>query len=479
MRRATLALLITFICSLAYLPRTGLVCASDGAIYIRSDGSVEGTAYIESGDNITYVFTADIDEPIIVQRSNIIVDGNCHVLNGSGLVGVTGLHVDNAFNVTIRNVDIVGFGSGVVLSQSRKITVTENTIRNCSLGVVVHSTSQENVIVGNRITDTQAGVTLGMGASNNTISRNIIENEGTYGLRLSGFTNTVVGNNISSRSKHGDYAGLFLEDFIGGKVVGNRVEDSRVGIWVGDWAESNDVAGNTVLSNFYGVYLTNRSIYNVVRGNYVVQAEEYALVSHASYNFVYHNNIIAGANRSVLVVEGVNFWDNGFEGNYWSDLASADLDRDGILDDAYVVNANNVDRFPLAGLFSEFNATSTSYVQVVCNSSISNFHFNGSAIRFYVAGEDGALGFCRVCIPKTLVGEPYQVLVNGSEPDYVDYMVFDNGSHRWIYFEYVLSTREVVVVAEFKLPQILLCFMVATLLAVIVRGRKRIGYAGC
>ncbi|MDH7564648.1 MAG: NosD domain-containing protein [Candidatus Bathyarchaeota archaeon] len=477
-RLATLALFISLICSLAYIPRTCLVGASEGTIHIRPDGSVEGTAYIESGDTTTYVFTADINEPVIVQRSNIIVDGNRHVLNGSGSVGMTGFHVENAFNVTIKNVDITGFGSGVVFSQSRKVTVAENTIRNCSLGVVIYSTSQENTVVGNRIANTQAGITLSMGTSNNTILRNIIENEGTHGMRLSGFTNTVVGNNISSRTKHGDYAGLFLEDFISGRVIGNRVEDSRVGVWIGDWAESNDIIGNTVLSSFYGVYMTNRSIYNVVCGNYVVQAEEYALVSHASYNLVYHNNIIASVNRSVLVVEGTNFWDNGVEGNYWSDLASVDSDRDGILDKAHQINANNVDRFPLAGLFSEFNATLAGHVQVVCDSSISNFHFDGAAIRFYVTGEDGAAGFCRMCIPKALIGEPYRVLVNGSEPDYVDYMVFDNGSHRWIYFEYSLSAREVVVVAEFQLSHALLFFMAATLLAVTVLGRKRSNRAG-
>jgi len=40
-----------------------------GTIYIRADGSVEGTTYLVSEDNIMYTFTADITDTIVVQRT--------------------------------------------------------------------------------------------------------------------------------------------------------------------------------------------------------------------------------------------------------------------------------------------------------------------------------------------------------------------------------------------------------------------------
>jgi hypothetical protein len=49
---------------------------ASGTIYIRADGSVEpSTANITSVDNVTYTFTNNINDYIVVQRNNIVVDG--------------------------------------------------------------------------------------------------------------------------------------------------------------------------------------------------------------------------------------------------------------------------------------------------------------------------------------------------------------------------------------------------------------------
>jgi hypothetical protein len=48
-----------------------------------ADGSVEGTDRILSSDNITYVFTSDVYGQIVVERGNVVIDGNQCVLSGS------------------------------------------------------------------------------------------------------------------------------------------------------------------------------------------------------------------------------------------------------------------------------------------------------------------------------------------------------------------------------------------------------------
>ena len=60
---------------------------AEGIIHFRSDGCVESTTHITTDDNVTYAFTDNIDEYIVVERNNIVVlmsriEG-CDDLNGN------------------------------------------------------------------------------------------------------------------------------------------------------------------------------------------------------------------------------------------------------------------------------------------------------------------------------------------------------------------------------------------------------------
>jgi len=54
-------------------------------IYIKADGSVSPpNAPISSIDNVTYTFTGNIYDEIVVQRDNIVIDGAGYTLQGTG-----------------------------------------------------------------------------------------------------------------------------------------------------------------------------------------------------------------------------------------------------------------------------------------------------------------------------------------------------------------------------------------------------------
>jgi len=72
---------------------------ADGTIYIMADGSIEGTTYIQTSDNATYLFTTNISGSIIIEENNIILDGNGYTLEGIG--AGTGIDLSGTTNVTI------------------------------------------------------------------------------------------------------------------------------------------------------------------------------------------------------------------------------------------------------------------------------------------------------------------------------------------------------------------------------------------
>ena len=139
-------------------------------IYIRADGTVEPlTANITSADNATYYFTGNNYDQIVVNRSDIIIDGNGHTLQGSG--EGNGFTLEYVNNVTIKNMEIKVFDYGIWLNMSSGNTISDNNITNNSDGIVLNDSSN-NTISGNKISaNNWHGIVL-YSSSNNTFYHN-------------------------------------------------------------------------------------------------------------------------------------------------------------------------------------------------------------------------------------------------------------------------------------------------------------------
>jgi len=246
---------------------------------------------------------------------------------------------------------------------------------------------------------------------------------------------------------------------------------------------NNFVLENNITANHMGIYLYYSS-YNKIVGNRIAKNELGIILDLSSSNSIYHNNFID--NSEVITSDSINVWDDGYPsgGNYWSDYSSTDLfsglyqnetGSDGIGDTAYTTESVSRDKYPLIGMFSDFSATSEYYVEILCNSSISDFQFNGTAISFNVAGENGTLGFCRIRIPTALLNGTYKVFVKGTEILYT-LLPFSTSAHSYLYFTYSHSIKRVTVIPEFPSILILPLFMLATLLTVIVYRRRHASY---
>ena len=295
--------------------------------------------------------------------------------------------------------------------------------------------------------------------TDSTISKNTLMNN-THGIDLRYSTNnTIVGNNITSNKD----TGIFLEYSSNNTITQNNITASKytAGIDFYTSSSNNTITENNITNNKYGIILSNSS----------------------SNNTIFHNSFINNTSQ-VYTYSSTNTWDNGYPsgGNYWSDYIVVandtcsgpfqdEIGSDGIGDTVYIIDANNTDNYPLMGMFSDFNATSEHHIQTICNSTISDFQFNGTVISFNASGENGTSGFCRICVPTTLMNDTYKVFVNGTEIPHT-LLPCSNSTHNYLYFTYSHSTQEVIIIPEFPSLLILSLFMMATLLAVIVYKRK-------
>jgi len=169
-----------------------------------------------------------------------------------------------------------------------------------------------------------------------------------------------------------------------------------------------------------------------------------------------------------------------YSGPYQNETGS-----DGIGDTAKIIDANNIDRYPLIAPFNTFKAgvwNGTAYnVDVIGNSTVSRFHFNpseGALLRFNVTGKDGTTGFCRVTIPKSLLwvqDGQWSVLVGG-EP--VNYTIIPDENCTYLYFTYSHTTKMVTiqgtdVIPEFPSNILLLTFLMLATVPLILTKKIR------
>jgi parallel beta-helix repeat protein len=196
---------------------------ASGTIYIRADGSIDPlTANITSADNITYTFTDNIYDSIVVERNNITIDGAGYTLQGAGS------------------------GIGISLSGRQYVTVRNVLIKSFDIGI-------------------HGGISL-----NNTISGNSITNNINYGIYLS----LSVYNNISGNNVGLSYYGIYLYSSFGNSISGNNIGlGNAFGIYL-EASNNNAIYGNTMTNNHDGITLdvsSNNKFYHNNFNNFINQ----------------------------------------------------------------------------------------------------------------------------------------------------------------------------------------------------------------
>jgi parallel beta-helix repeat protein len=500
-----------------------------GTVYIRADGSIDPPeAPIITYDKVVYNLTEDIigkTDGIVIERDNIILDGACHVIRGWRKDG-KGIRLEGN-NVTIKNTEVTGFADGIWIEYSSNNTISENNITDNYYSICIWSGSSGNIISKNNIINNGYGIWLR--TSNNRINGNNFVNNGLF---VESYPNFVEDNTVNGKPLvYLEFVSNFIVDNAGqviligceniivknlniskatigihlwgtynSTILGNYIANNADGILL-ESSSNNSINGNNIENNFVGISLDFFSNYNIISGNNLTANRWCAIkLTYSSNNSIFHNNFIIKYTEPfttrVYTHHSINYWDDDYPsgGNYWSDYAGVDLysgpyqnetGSDGMGDTPYVIDANNVDRYPLMAPFKVFEAQHwdglTYNFHVISNSTILNFELFESLIpeipskiSLNVSGPDNTNGFCRITIPNIIVQDlwqnNYMVLLNGEPYPFKNWTDSEN---TYIYINYTHSTHEIVIIPEYPSTIILTIFMLTTtVLAVLTRNRR-------
>ena len=198
-----------------------------GPGYITSPG----TYYLRN--DITTATTPAI--PIVC--GDVVFDGMGHRIEAGNAGSGTGIQVSKP-NVTVKNVTVTGWSSGIYYTNAPDGSITNTTVSSNSYGINIQSSG--DTITGNRLTGNSYGVFFNNGLTwvytSNHIFNNYFNNSNNvYGLDGNNIWNTTqtAGTNI-----------------IGGSLIGGNywAQPDGTGFSETDWDSGND----GICNNAYG-----------------------------------------------------------------------------------------------------------------------------------------------------------------------------------------------------------------------------------
>ncbi len=232
---------------------------------------------------------------------------------------------DNPYNFGVFGSEFSDFDNAITLSNTVDgklvkylINVNNATFSDQADIGVVYLINCTNVVVRNlNLTRNGHGVFY-YKVSNSTIER-VSASGNNYGIYIQDSSGIVAEENLCWQN----WVGICLQDSDYNKIVNNIAGDSEKGISLYN-ANDNLVRANTILNNIYGIRLY-----------------------YSHLNQIFHNNFIENIESASPYFSYQNLWDNGCEGNYWSDHYGEDLDSDGVIDSAYAIDGDTKDNYPL------------------------------------------------------------------------------------------------------------------------------------
>ena len=267
---------------------------AEGAIYIRADGSVEGSDKILREGDI-YTFTDDISssDGIVVERYNVIVDGSGFTLQGPGVAEEgepergRGIDLHFQYDITIKNLQIRDFDCGIFIGNSF-----------------------DNIVQGNDITYNGVGIKIGM-CSTNKILENNITNNNKYGIWISFASGNEVSSNYFANNKQ---RGIWIDYSSNEIISSNIITNSSIGVLI-DESSYVTLRNNSIFDNLQDFSVEGHEsnhFVNVVDSSNTVNGKPiYYWINHRNMEIPSDAGYVALVNCTNITVQTLNLSENG------------------------------------------------------------------------------------------------------------------------------------------------------------------------
>ena len=346
--------------------------ATDGDIVLVKHGTYNGSVVInkrisligENKNNTVIQGDWNLNGTVVlVQHDNVILKNFTVIaVEPFGLPNRRGVHLLHVKGCQVSNCDFASH-IGIWLYEASENVVENNRINGFGTSHPVPTGiklqhSQDNIIINNYVREYNnevysAGISLSY-SNRNFLAENYLSNNYQGMVIEDSNYNTIKDNKITvqrfpSHISITRYSfGISFESSANNWITGNTFLDCPNGIHLiyssSNYLENNNISG----SRYVGVELSENANQNQIVANSIRNNEVGANFVNSSKNLVYRNSFL---DNSVQVnsnlMEGINFFDNGYLGNYWNNYYGADDNGNGIGDTPYVIDERNQDNYPI------------------------------------------------------------------------------------------------------------------------------------